>query len=633
MTGKILANRYRLGERVGGGGMALVYRAEDMQLGREVAVKILRSQFCSDEDVVRRFRREAQNAASLSHPNVVQIYDVGREDDLHYIVMELVEGKTLKQLIQEQGPLPVTQAAQIGVEILDALAHAHAQRIVHRDIKPHNILISRTGQVKVTDFGIARATTTDTVTHTGSIMGSAHYFSPEQANGQPTGERSDIYSVGIVLYEMVTGTVPFQGESPITVALKHIREKPVPPSQLNEEVPLELEEIILRALEKNPEDRYPSAAAMDQALSQFIADHAAGRTHIRSGDFPTMDYRTMRTHRELPESYHELADVEDDDDFAERSPQRRNWKHTLSWVLGIALLVVLAAGAAVWGLIRFVAVPTVEVPDVTGDYLRDAEAKLEAAGLTWALGMEEYNDEIPQTHVIRTDPEPGSLVKKNRQIKLDLSLGPEMKQVPDVRSKTVEEAKAVLESARFKVEVTERRDSAPQGQVVEQLPAPLTSLKAGSTVSIVVSTGPDTVPPIVGKPLEEAQQSLTAAGLKVGKIQYKKSDEYPAGTVIASDPAPGKQVQPGTKVNLTVAEGGKEAVAFSKDVLIPGEPGKVYPVRISLVEVVDGKPVEHSPVIDEPKTAGETVTIRGTFSGEGYLRVIVNGLETRVALP
>lgn len=631
MTGKILANRYRIGERVGGGGMALVFRAEDLQLGREVAVKILRSQFCSDEDFVRRFRREAQNAASLSYPNVVQIYDVGREDDLHYIVMELVEGKTLKELIQEQGPLPVTQAAQIGIEILDALAHAHAQRIVHRDIKPHNILISKTGQVKVTDFGIARATTTDTVTHTGSIMGSAHYFSPEQANGQPTGERSDIYSVGIVLYEMVTGTVPFQGESPITVALKHIREQPVPPSQLNPEVPVELEEIILRSLEKDPEDRYPSAAAMDQALSQFMADHAAGRTHIRSGEFPTMDYRTMRIHRAPAETDHELAE---DDDFQEAPPPRRNWRRTLSMVLGIALAVVLAAGAGVWGLIRFVAVPTVEVPDVRGDYLRDAEAKLEAAGLTWALGMEEYNDEVPQTHVIRTHPEPGSLVKRNRQIKLDLSLGPEMKQVPDVRNKTVEEAKALLESARFKVEVTERLDAAPKGQVVEQLPAPLTSLKAGSTVSIVVSTGPNTVPSVVGKTLEEAQQILSASGLNTGKVQYKKSDQYPAGTVIASDPEPGKTVQQGAKVNLTVAEGGKDsAVAFSKDVQIPGESGKVYPVRISLVEVVDGKAVEHPPVIDEPRTAGETVTVRGTFSGEGYLRVIVNGLETRVALP
>ncbi|HLN61257.1 MAG TPA: Stk1 family PASTA domain-containing Ser/Thr kinase, partial [Symbiobacteriaceae bacterium] len=289
VTGTFLANRYRIGERIGGGGMALVYRARDEQLGRDVAVKVLRGQFGTDEEFIRRFRREAQNAASLSHPNVVQIFDVGRDDDQYFIVMELVEGQTLKELIQRQGPLPIAEAVRISAEILGALEHAHTNRIVHRDIKPHNILISRDGHAKVTDFGIARATTTDTVTHTGSIMGSAHYFSPEQANGQPTGEKSDIYSMGIVLYEMLTGTVPFTGDSPITVALKHIRDRVVPATQLNSEVPVELDEIILRALEKEPEDRYPSAAAMRQALEQFAEDHAAGRTHMPSGDFPTMD--------------------------------------------------------------------------------------------------------------------------------------------------------------------------------------------------------------------------------------------------------------------------------------------------------------------------------------------------------
>lgn len=632
MTGKILANRYRIGERVGGGGMALVFRAEDMQLHREVAVKILRSQFCSDEDFVRRFRREAQNAASLSHPNVVQIYDVGQEDDLHYIVMELVDGKTLKELIQEQGPLPVTQAAQIGVEILSALAHAHAQRIVHRDIKPHNILISRTGHVKVTDFGIARATTTDTVTHTGSIMGSAHYFSPEQANGQVTGERSDIYSVGVVLYEMVTGAVPFQGESPITVALKHIRERPVPPSQLNPEVPEELEEIILRSLEKDPEDRYASAAEMGEALSDFIQKHEAGLTHMCSGDFPTMDYRRGRSRRGAQHEDEPEAPSHEND--GAKPPRKRTWRHTLGWVLGIALLVVAVVGLGVWGVVRFIAVPTVEVPDVTGDYLKDAEAKLEAAGLSWTLGVEEYNDEVPQTHVIRTDPESGSLVKKNRQIKLDLSLGPEVKQVPDVRNRPVEEAKALLESARFKVEITERSGSAPEGQVVDQLPAPLTSLKAGSTVNLVVSTGPNAVPEVVGLSLEEAQQALKDAGLTVGKVVYQEDSEFPAGTVIASDPAEGDPVDAGAKVNLTVSQGqAADAVEFTKEVTIPGEAGKSYPVRISVVEVVNGKAIEHSPVLDETRTAGEKVTVQGTFSGEGYLRVIVDGLETRVPLP
>lgn len=625
MTGKVLANRYRIGERIGGGGMALVYRAEDMQLGREVAVKVLRSQFGSDEDFVRRFRREAQNAASLSHPNVVQIYDVGREDDQHYIVMELVEGKTLKALIQEQGPLPVAQAARIAGEILRALDHAHAQRIVHRDIKPHNILISKDGRVKVTDFGIARATTTDTVTHTGSIMGSAHYFSPEQANGQVTGDRSDIYSVGIVLYEMVTGTVPFQGESPITVALKHIRERPVSPAQLNPEVPVELEQIILRALEKEPDDRYPSAAAMGEALVKFVQDHEAGLTHMHSGDFPTMDLRAMKSRKHLLEG--------GPDGEPEPPAGGRRRSRTWAWVLAIALVVVGITGVGAWAFIRFLEVPTVQVPNVVGDHLKDAQEELEAAGLTWTMGVEEYNDQVPQNHVIRTQPEPGTLVKKNRKIQLDLSIGQEMKQVPDVRNQTVEEATAVLESELFQVEVTEEPNRAPEGQVVDQLPTPLTSLKAGSTVNLVVSSGPLRVPKLAGQTLEQARQMLGAAGLKPGEVTYVPDATNPKDVVLSSDPPQDAAVDPGQVVNLTASQGTPEAKPFEKVVTIPGENGRTYPVRIALVDVVNGVPTEHPPVVNEQRRAGEKITIRGTFQGEGYLRVIVGGLETRVQLP
>ncbi|HEY8346914.1 MAG TPA: Stk1 family PASTA domain-containing Ser/Thr kinase [Symbiobacteriaceae bacterium] len=629
MTGRILANRYRIGERIGGGGMALVYRAEDMQLGREVAVKVLRGHFGSDEDFVRRFRREAQNAASLSHPNVVQIYDIGQEDDLHYIVMELVEGKTLKTLIQEQGPLPVIQAAEIAIQILSALAHAHAQRIVHRDIKPHNILISKSGQVKVTDFGIARATTSDTVTHTGSILGSAHYFSPEQADGQPTGECSDIYSVGVVLYEMVTGTVPFQGESPITVALKHIREKPLPPSQLNPEVPVELEEIILRALEKAPADRYPSAAAMKEALEQFIRDHEAGRTHLRDGDFPTMDLRTMRTHK----AQGATAEWSDPAAIEQTGSKKGDWRKRLPRIAGVALLVVLLAVGLVWGAVRFLAVPVVEVPDVTGMYLKDAQEALAAAGLQWTLGSEEFSDEVPQTHVIRTDPEPGSLVKKGRKIRLDISRGPETKQVPDVRNLTVEEARALLESERFKVEITEKAHTAKAGLVVDQLPAPLTNLKAGSTIHLVVSSGPLLVPQVAGKTVDQVRQTLTAAGLVPGDVTYVEDITYPEGIVITTDPAPDTAVEPGQKVNLIVSKGAPKPTPFEKVITIPGEPGESFPVRISLVEVINGVPIEQPPVLDEERKAGEKLTIRGSFRGQGYLRVIINGIETRVELP
>ena len=258
LIGRLLGKRYEILEKIGGGGWALVYRAQDTFLHRPVAVKVLRSQYTADDDFVRRFKREAQAAASLSHPNVVSIYDVGQEDDVYYIVMEYIDGQTLKEKIDAEAPLPIPVSVKIALQILDALDHAHQAKIVHRDIKPHNILLTRSGRVKVTDFGIARAATTTTLTHTGSIIGSAHYFSPEQARGGFTGEKSDIYSVGVVLYEMVTARVPFEGDSPISVAIKHIQEDVPPPTQLNPAVPVELEEIILRAMEKDQNRRYQS---------------------------------------------------------------------------------------------------------------------------------------------------------------------------------------------------------------------------------------------------------------------------------------------------------------------------------------------------------------------------------------
>jgi serine/threonine-protein kinase len=439
VTGTFLANRYRIGERIGGGGMALVYRARDEQLGRDVAVKVLRGQFGTDEEFIRRFRREAQNAASLSHPNVVQIFDVGRDDDQYFIVMELVEGQTLKELIQRQGPLPIAEAVRISAEILGALEHAHTNRIVHRDIKPHNILISRDGHAKVTDFGIARATTTDTVTHTGSIMGSAHYFSPEQANGQPTGEKSDIYSMGIVLYEMLTGTVPFTGDRPTTVALKHIRDRVVPATQLNSEVPVELDEIILRALEKEPEDRYPSAAAMRQALEQFAEDHAAGRTHMPSGDFPTMDLRAMRRHK--PRRLAERADEEQEDEPQGRS---RVWL----WVAVIALLVVGVVGGGLYALVRFTEVPEVKVPDLKGMDFTQAQDELRSLKLVPRV-LNQTNNDVPAERVIDTEPPGNTMVKVGRDIVLKVSRGPDQKALPDVRNRHVDEARALLESERF----------------------------------------------------------------------------------------------------------------------------------------------------------------------------------------
>ncbi|MDB4898153.1 MAG: serine/threonine protein kinase, partial [Firmicutes bacterium] len=602
MIGKVLANRYRIGERIGGGGMALVYRAEDLQLGRDVAVKVLRGQFGSDEEFIRRFRREAQNAASLSHPNVVQIYDVGQDEDQYYIVMELVEGHTLKELIQQQGPLPPTDAARIAIEILGALSHAHQNRIVHRDIKPHNILISRDGRVKVTDFGIARATTTDTVTHTGSIMGSAHYFSPEQANGLATGDRSDIYSVGIVLYEMITGVVPFQGESPITVALKHIRDMPLSPSQRNDEVPAELEHIIMRALEKDPERRYGSAQGMRNALEKFLEDHAAGLTHIVSGNFPTMDFKGMKAGHNARRLIDEEEGFDEGAVAPDRPPRRsRAW----IWILAVALAVVAGLGAAVWGAVGFLQVPEVNVPSIEGLPLLQAQNELTNAGLSWRVQTDgQYSLTVPAQAVIRSEPPPGTPVKKGRRIDIVLSKGRETKQLADVRNRSIEEARAMLESDKFKLEVTQQHAQVKEGTVIEQAPLPLTPVDVGSTVSLVVSSGPLRVPSVVGKDVEEARRLISVAGLTPGTVQATPNPSKPKDTVLASDPPADTPVAPGQTVNLTVSQGPAvpavpavpEGKPFEKVIIVPGAPGKPHDVRVTLVDTVGGVPNEQPPL-------------------------------------
>lgn len=546
--GTILGQRYRIVDRIGGGGMALVYRGEDTTLGRPVALKVLRSQYAADPDFVRRFRREAQAAASLSHPNIVSIYDVGQEaNDLHYIVMELVEGQTLKSRIQSEGPLPVAEAAQIGLEILAALEHAHAHKIVHRDIKPHNILLARDGRVKVTDFGIARAVSTDTMTNTGSIMGSAHYFSPEMARGWGATEQSDLYSLGIVLYEMVTGRVPFQGESPISVALKHVQDEVLPPSALNPEVPAELEEIILRALEKEVKARFDSAAEMRRALYRFLEDYRAGRTRTVDRDFPTQDFRAIRDRgRTDPEAREE-------DGVAERRGRRRIGLYIFLLVLALFLG---GLGYGGYYLMQLLEVPDVQVPDVVGRPAPEAEEILRAAGLQMQVQNQEYSTTIPAGSVTWQEVEPGFTKKKGQVVGVRLSLGPRMILVPNVRNLTRVEAEDALtrEGLRVGAVTDVFAQDVPEGRVAEQSPLPGTQVQEGSLVDLKVSRGTRQVPNLIGRSLADVPAVLVDYGLVVGDIT-RVPNPQPKDTVIGQDPLPLSEVPPGTRVNLTVSEG------------------------------------------------------------------------------
>lgn len=618
IRGKVLGKRYRIGERIGGGGMALVYRAEDLYLGRPVAVKVLRSQYGADDEFVRRFRREAQSAASLSHPNIVGIYDVGEEEDLYYIVMELVEGRTLKSRIQEEGPLPPDEAARIAIEILDALAHAHQHNIVHRDIKPHNILLTREGRVKVTDFGIARAVSTDTVTNTGSIMGSAHYFSPEMARGQNAGVKSDLYSLGVVLYEMLTGRVPFTGESPISVALKHVQEEVLPPAALNAEVPAELQAVVLRALEKDPADRYDGALAMRRDLERFLEDYRAGRTRVvAAAEFPTQDLRAVRQKARKVAAGHMSPGAAGDD------PPRRRSRAGL-WI-GLALLVILlgAVGGGAFFLMRLLEVPDVTVPNVVGLDQASAQKKLEGALLRIEFVGQEYSDRYPIGHVTWQSYEPGATVKANRAIQVRTSLGVKQATVPNVGGKFLVEAWDEIERAGL------RRGQAfskyvagvPEGRVVDQLPPAGALVREGTPVDLTVSKGALLVPNLVGRSLAEASKALQEVGLELGSVE-RVADARPRDTVLEQSPPPGSQAAPTARVNLKVSQGADLQVnETSKTIEVKTNVAGYVKVTVLMTDATGQRSVH-----EQLHLAGTRFDLNLRWIGTtGKLTVLING--------
>ncbi|MDT3425631.1 serine/threonine-protein kinase [Paenibacillus forsythiae] len=597
MIGHELGGRYQVIERIGGGGMALVYRAHDILLNRNVAIKVLRNQFVHDEEFIRRFRREAQSAASLSHPNVVSIYDVGQEDEIHYIVMEYVEGKNLNEIIKERAPLQVDESVRIATQICDALDHAHQNQIIHRDIKPHNILIGRNGRVKVTDFGIARAVTSTTITQTGSVVGSVHYFSPEHAKGVATGEKSDLYSLGIVIYQMLTGSLPFLGESPISVALKHLQEEFEEPRKLNSMIPQSVENIILKSMRKNPDERYQSAKEMLQDLETCLLPERRSEPKLSFLEDDEDRTRVMPAIKPLPKSSGLRSRTEDRmirEDDVPAAKKGRDWGRPVLWI-GLTLLLLLAMTGVVWYVNAKLVVPEVKVPKLVSLSLEDAKARLAEAGLVLEEPVTtEYNPNFAEGIVFEQSKEPDTTVKEGTTITLKVSIPKPLSQMLDLSGNTYDDAvKALMAQGVDQSRITQESEfsgDVPVGQVLRQNPLPGSDYDPDTaTISITVSKGQESIvmPDLTGLTESEAKAKLAEVGLELGDVKTEGSFSMGKGKITKQWPyEKGASALPGEKITIYISSGyPPEALEYTFNLPVsPAQEGKKTKIRIEYAD-------------------------------------------------
>ena len=552
LEGKVLGSRYEIIEKVGNGGMATVYRATDKVLKRDVAVKILRDEFTTDEEFIKRFETEAQSAARLVHPNIVSIFDVGVDNGIYFIVMELIQGKTLKEIIlEEKGPLPWKWSVNVAIQIASALEMAHRNNIVHRDIKPHNIIITEDGIAKVTDFGIAKAVSNSTITAFGKTIGSVHYFSPEHAKGGYTDAKSDLYSLGVVLYEMVTGKVPFDADTPVSIALKHMQEDAIPPIEENPNLPEAVNKIIMKSLKKDPMYRYQTSTELLQDLRKALKNPSGD--FVEETDFdPTAKTQKIDVNSIEAEKRRSRVNDKKDNKFVAFVKKHK----VFSGFIGAFLLFFLAFGLT--SLILNLTNPKeVEVPNVVGLTREEAEAKIKEAKLKFEVASEEYSTEVEKDHVISQDPtymENYNNVKQGSTVKVVISKGTEKTTVPNVKGKEKDEAVQLIEDAKLVAEIVEENSKTVQeNYVISQETAPDTEVNAGETVKIHVSTGTEkaTVPNVVGQSQEDAKKTLEGLGFAVVVTNAEDSSKE-SGKVIKQNLDVGKQVEKGTSITITV---------------------------------------------------------------------------------
>ena len=574
MANKVLAGRYELFERIGEGGMSVVYKAKDKLLNRFVAIKILKPQFINDHKFIDSFRRESQAAASMSHPNIVNIYDVGREGNIHYIVMELIEGRTLSDYIKAQGAMSYPKVIALSKQIAAALSFAHKNHIIHRDVKPHNVMITPNGTAKITDFGIAKAVNAATIVdNTEGIIGSVHYFSPEQARGGYVDEKSDIYSLGIVMYEMLTGRVPFDGDNPVNIALMHINGEMVPPSKITAGVPPALEHIIMKCTDKYPVNRYASADELIEALNnlEFVGS-VVGNSVLMGGAGNGRD--TSRTGDPIAET-----DYDDGEDYYEEGELEKGKKQKNKKPMNKKKKIAIIGGSVGAGIILLVVVlgfvfgwfggKEIEAPTFKNMTLQEAQEAAKEYDVKIKKGEEVVSEDVEKGRIVSQDPEPGTKIRTGSTIKVNISIGLGDGSVPDLTGKMENELDAYLEAVGFKLgSVSSRPSEEPEGTVIGQDPEPGTEAEKGTAINVVVSDGSKAkaiMPFVTGMTLSEASSAILNAGLTVGGVSYEYSNTYANGEVMWQQYEGNAQKERGTSVKLIVSKGKKPEVTEPSD--------------------------------------------------------------------
>lgn len=654
MANRILEDRYEILEKVGEGGMAVVYRAKDILLNREVAVKILRPEFVDDETFIKSFRRESQAAAGLSHQNIVSVFDVGESGNIYYIVMEYIRGETLNEIIERDAPLSAKTVINIGKQLCNALTIAHKAGIIHRDIKPHNIMITNDGNVKITDFGIAKAVNNATiVTSPGVIVGSVHYFSPEQAKGTNVDAKSDIYSLGIVMYEMLTGQVPFTADNPVTIAVKHMNDKPPRPSELVSGVPVDLEQIILGCLEKYPINRFPSVRVIGELLGEVNLEHIVGEglpakeqgegknifvpnnkdfddTKRNDGDEfynennsdygqdQNNDYNNNDSF-DGRENSHNIR--KNKNDMKKHSKKKKTFKRTLM-ILGTVAGAIVLGVLIVFLWLKFMNVPDVKVPNVVGLQQNDAVEKLEAKKFKVEIGDLVESDIYDKGMVASQTPDGDEIVKEGSTVTLDI-VG-KRGGVPDISGMTESQAIEALNERGYIIGTVEAElsDSVEQGKIISQDPAPGSNLAKGGSVNVVISAGEEiTVPDLLGMSEQQARDAIETKGLKVGTVKSAYSSKYEEGKVMKQSPSSGKSAKKGDIIDITISKGKMPAKTISYTVSFANAPTGESTLKVTLTN--DGSTAPVGTWTISKTDGGKRITFSGT--GKGTLKIYFNG--------